>query len=470
MKKTPSKLPSHSVFSPLEGSASFGGCNSNSNSTSISKTSASKPSFSESPLSNLFQLKSPENFMKSFSPESKKGFGLNCRGNTKTSSESGGNMGKSKFDYGGCSNETDSQITGKSSHNNSTTRSLFTPNSHSTLRNPDLSFELPSCSPLVMIGLPKDYNLLQTECLCDGVCSCTRRRKFTSPPVQIHSLLSPNITPYQTSSINQITRNFVKAFNDSYRTLLQKESVLHHQKNRTNPPSVSETQTAGAETIQNENVNKQADLDEIVCENCENQEADEQREIVITPRMIKLGSDTKNEGIEKALSGVKEVNQKQGVREMGNCYGLELIHNSLEEEFCKEDEKLRSLNKKGRKRIERKRGRKGKESIFNKSIKVEDFSKDVSIEEKKGERYIRKRKRKSKDQLSVLTVEFEYNTNWNKHTMLEVASRTGLSEAQVYKWGWDMKRKKNNTSALIDQIAQIDLSYITLPHNQSISE
>lgn len=26
--------------------------------------------------------------------------------------------------------------------------------------------------------------------------------------------------------------------------------------------------------------------------------------------------------------------------------------------------------------------------------------------------------------------------------MQEVADKTGLSEAQVYKWGWDQKRKK----------------------------
>jgi hypothetical protein len=38
--------------------------------------------------------------------------------------------------------------------------------------------------------------------------------------------------------------------------------------------------------------------------------------------------------------------------------------------------------------------------------------------------------------------EFERNPNWSKETLLEVAKKTGLSEAQVYKWGWDQKRKK----------------------------
>lgn len=37
--------------------------------------------------------------------------------------------------------------------------------------------------------------------------------------------------------------------------------------------------------------------------------------------------------------------------------------------------------------------------------------------------------------------EFERNPNWTKETLLEVSKKTGLSEAQVYKWGWDQKRK-----------------------------
>lgn len=57
------------------------------------------------------------------------------------------------------------------------------------------------------------------------------------------------------------------------------------------------------------------------------------------------------------------------------------------------------------------------------------------------ERIIRKRKRKSSDQLKSLMREFERNPNWSKDTLLEVSKKTGLSEAQVYKWGWDQKRK-----------------------------
>jgi len=45
------------------------------------------------------------------------------------------------------------------------------------------------------------------------------------------------------------------------------------------------------------------------------------------------------------------------------------------------------------------------------------------------ERIIRKRKRKSSDQLKTLMREFERNPNWSKETLLDVARKTGLSEA-----------------------------------------
>lgn len=41
----------------------------------------------------------------------------------------------------------------------------------------------------------------------------------------------------------------------------------------------------------------------------------------------------------------------------------------------------------------------------------------------------------------MLIREFERNPNWTKETLYEVARKTGLSEPQVYKWGWDQKRK-----------------------------
>ena len=42
----------------------------------------------------------------------------------------------------------------------------------------------------------------------------------------------------------------------------------------------------------------------------------------------------------------------------------------------------------------------------------------------------------------MLLEEFESNPHWSKETLLHIAERASLTEAQVYKWGWDQKRKK----------------------------
>ncbi len=60
---------------------------------------------------------------------------------------------------------------------------------------------------------------------------------------------------------------------------------------------------------------------------------------------------------------------------------------------------------------------------------------------KMGRRSFRRRKRKTYDQLQMLVKEFKSNPDWTKEIMLQVSLKTGLSEAQVYKWGWDQKRK-----------------------------
>ena len=65
----------------------------------------------------------------------------------------------------------------------------------------------------------------------------------------------------------------------------------------------------------------------------------------------------------------------------------------------------------------------------------------AGIELKMEDRIIRRRKRKSIDQLKMLLNEYKKNPNWNKNTMADVAKLTGLSEAQVYKWSWDQKKK-----------------------------
>lgn len=54
----------------------------------------------------------------------------------------------------------------------------------------------------------------------------------------------------------------------------------------------------------------------------------------------------------------------------------------------------------------------------------------------------KRRKRKSMDQLRTLQGEYEKSADWGKEFVGYLASLTGLSEAQVYKWGWDQKKKQ----------------------------
>ncbi len=58
------------------------------------------------------------------------------------------------------------------------------------------------------------------------------------------------------------------------------------------------------------------------------------------------------------------------------------------------------------------------------------------------ERVIRKRKRKTANQLDELQNAFDADPHWTKEMLLDIATKTFLTEAQVYKWGWDQKRKK----------------------------
>lgn len=54
---------------------------------------------------------------------------------------------------------------------------------------------------------------------------------------------------------------------------------------------------------------------------------------------------------------------------------------------------------------------------------------DSNLDENGNDRVIRKRKRKSGEQLKALVREFDRNPNWTKDTLLEVSRKTGLSEA-----------------------------------------
>lgn len=53
------------------------------------------------------------------------------------------------------------------------------------------------------------------------------------------------------------------------------------------------------------------------------------------------------------------------------------------------------------------------------------------------ERIIRKRKRKTTSQLEELASAFDTEPHWSKETLAEISKKTSLTEAQVYKWGWD---------------------------------
>lgn len=55
---------------------------------------------------------------------------------------------------------------------------------------------------------------------------------------------------------------------------------------------------------------------------------------------------------------------------------------------------------------------------------------------------MRKRKRKSFDQLKILEEQFNADPHWSKQKLALISLETSLSEGQVYKWGWDQKRKK----------------------------
>ena len=57
---------------------------------------------------------------------------------------------------------------------------------------------------------------------------------------------------------------------------------------------------------------------------------------------------------------------------------------------------------------------------------------------------IRKRKRKSLTQLDIFSKEFEQYPQWDKQNITRIMKHTGLTEAQIYKWGWDQKKKLNH--------------------------
>ena len=68
---------------------------------------------------------------------------------------------------------------------------------------------------------------------------------------------------------------------------------------------------------------------------------------------------------------------------------------------------------------------------------------DPTIKRKRvARKKISKRVRKTKEQVSELKKLYEKTQDWEKEDVLELASRTMLSSAQVYKWYWDQQKKE----------------------------
>lgn len=58
------------------------------------------------------------------------------------------------------------------------------------------------------------------------------------------------------------------------------------------------------------------------------------------------------------------------------------------------------------------------------------------------EKVKRTRNRKSPKKIRFMHQQLLVDPDWTKETCAEVAQVTGLSESQVYKWGWDQKNKQ----------------------------
>jgi len=57
----------------------------------------------------------------------------------------------------------------------------------------------------------------------------------------------------------------------------------------------------------------------------------------------------------------------------------------------------------------------------------------------------KKRKRKNSDQVKILIDCYNQNPRWDKAAVDRAVRKSGLSRAQVYKWGWDRKKKAQPT-------------------------
>lgn len=68
-----------------------------------------------------------------------------------------------------------------------------------------------------------------------------------------------------------------------------------------------------------------------------------------------------------------------------------------------------------------------------------DLNMEDELEEETN--IIRKKQKKSREQIRGLKKEFKKRQNWNKKSMKKLAKDLGLTTAQVYKWHWDQLNK-----------------------------
>ena len=60
----------------------------------------------------------------------------------------------------------------------------------------------------------------------------------------------------------------------------------------------------------------------------------------------------------------------------------------------------------------------------------------------------RRRNRKHGDLKAALKEEYDSRKVWTRVTCKEIAAKFGLSVSQVYKWGWDYRKKQAEAAAL----------------------
>jgi hypothetical protein len=82
------------------------------------------------------------------------------------------------------------------------------------------------------------------------------------------------------------------------------------------------------------------------------------------------------------------------------------------------------------------------QSIYTLDAQLDFIMETTKKYQKPREKY-QKRNRKTSKQLKILIDELGNEQNASKSQIKEVATKTGLTELQVYKWYWDRKAKSN---------------------------